>query len=70
MNLTKEEEKYILSDLYDGLDSCRYTSSGKINLRNFEKAKFEDYDLSDKKEFDICKSIILKLKRSLETRKC
>lgn len=60
--LTRKEKDYIISDLFQGVDSCRFTSCGEIDMDNFEKAKFEDYDLSIKSEFNLIKSIIRKLK--------
>ena len=62
MKLTRKERNYIISDLFQGLDSCRFISSGELGVNDFEKAEFKDYDLSSEDEFNLCKSIILKLK--------
>jgi len=62
IDLTRKEKNYIIGELFSSIDSCRLISSGDIDVDNFEKAKFKDYDLSDEEEFNLVKSIINKLK--------
>ncbi len=59
--LTKKEKNYIISELICTTDSCN-TSDKDFTIDNFENAKFKDFDMSSKSEFELIKSIIKKLK--------
>lgn len=61
IELTKKEKDYIISELICTIDSCNLTNIN-FNIDTFEKAKFKDFDLSNKSEFELIKSIIKKLK--------
>lgn len=60
MELTKKEKNYIISELISATDSCNM-SNIDFTIDNFEEAKFKDFDLSVKSEFELIKSIIRKL---------
>ena len=60
--LTGKEKAYIISELFSSIDSCRLISFGDINVDDFDKAKFKEYDLNEESEFNLVKSIIGKLK--------
>ena len=67
-NLTNKEKNYIISELICTTDSCN-TTNIDFSIDNFEDAKFKDFQLSDKSEFELIKSIIRKLNGSLKEAK-
>lgn len=60
--LTTKEKNYIISELISTTESVNRTNID-YDIDNFEDAKFEDYDIDDKSEFELIKSIIRKLNK-------
>ena len=60
--LTTKEKNYIISELICTTDSVNLSKEDFI-ISNFEDAKFEDFDIDDKSEFELIKSIIRKLNK-------
>ena len=65
--LTTKEKNYIISELICTTDSVNLSKKDFI-IDNFEDAKFEDFDIDDKSEFELIKSIIRKLNKTSQNR--
>lgn len=61
--LTEKEKNYVINELISTTDSAN-RSNVDFTIDNFEDAKFEDFDIDDKSEFELIKSIIRKLNKN------
>lgn len=60
--LTNKEKDYIIGELISATDSCNMSNTD-LTINNFENAKFKDFEMNSKSEFELIKSILRKLKQ-------
>lgn len=66
--LTNKEKKYLIGELFSTTESCNMSDTD-FTIYTFERAKFKDFEMNSKSEFELIKSIIRKLKPTQKRRK-